>query len=99
MSAPASFLWSALADARRAHRAIFISTLLAGGLAHLALGAGRGFWAFVALAVGGEALGAPATLLADAAVMAAATDVSRPPSLLPPRCVAAVAYAQSCLQP
>ncbi|KAI8476975.1 MAG: major facilitator superfamily domain-containing protein [Monoraphidium minutum] len=74
VSAPASFAWSALADAKRAHRAIFVSTIVASALAHAGYAAARGFWAFAALCAVAEVLGAPATLLADAAVMAQAQE-------------------------
>ncbi|GBG00109.1 hypothetical protein Rsub_12850 [Raphidocelis subcapitata] len=70
VSAPAAFLWSALADARRAHRAIFLAALALGAAARLGLAAASGFWAFAALSAASEALGAPVTLLADAAVVA-----------------------------
>ncbi len=53
-----------------------MSTLVAGTLARATLLGAHSFWVFMALAVLGQVLGAPVTLLADAAVMAAAQDVS-----------------------
>jgi hypothetical protein len=58
-------------------RPVFIATLLASALLHAALALPSGFWAFLALAAASEAVGAPVTLLADAAVMANAEEVGR----------------------
>jgi hypothetical protein len=60
---------------RHPNRAVFLCTLVASVLLHAALALPSGFCAFVALAAVGEAVGAPVTLLADAAVMANAREV------------------------
>lgn len=50
-------------------------TIVLSAVVRAAYATAHTFWAFVAICVVGEALGAPATLLADAAVMAAAKEV------------------------
>ncbi|KAF8067258.1 acyl-protein thioesterase 1 [Scenedesmus sp. PABB004] len=74
-SAPASFIWSALADRTGRHRSILLATFVASTLVRVAVvavrGGGSAFAAFLALAVVGEVLAAPVGVIADAAVVSA----------------------------
>lgn len=75
-SAPASFLWSGLADRMSAHKAIMIVTFVTSTLTRVGVSLAHSFWAFVVLAVAGEFLAAPVGVMADAAVVAACKRVS-----------------------
>ena len=61
-------------NTKQQRSAIFLASLVAGTFTHLLLALGGGFWALAAAVALSEALSAPATLLADAAVVAAARD-------------------------
>lgn len=71
VSAPASFLWSGLADRYAAHKTIMLATFVTSTLTRTSVAVFSTFAAFIVLAAVGEFLAAPVGVMADAAVVAA----------------------------
>ncbi|PNH05854.1 Major facilitator superfamily domain-containing protein 6 [Tetrabaena socialis] len=69
VSAPAAFLWTALADRLDAHRLVLMATFVAAVAARMLLLLPRGFGGLLAVVLLAQAVGAPVGALADAAVM------------------------------
>ncbi|GLC51186.1 hypothetical protein PLESTB_000475200 [Pleodorina starrii] len=69
LNAPASFLWAALADRLHAHRAVLLVTFAGAVGVRMLLLLPRSFGGMLAVALAAEVLAAPASVLADAAVM------------------------------
>lgn len=71
VSAPASFIWSGVADRYSAHRIIMLTTFVISTLTRTSVALCSTFAAFMVLAVAGEFIAAPVGVMADAAVVAA----------------------------
>ena len=76
LSAPAGFAWSALADRLHSHRAVLVLALAASTALRSTLVLPRSFWGILALALASEAVTAPVSIMADAAVVAACKKVT-----------------------
>jgi hypothetical protein len=86
LNAPLAAVWAGCADVFAAHRAIFITTLIASTLVGCSTAFFHSFPAFVVLAVVYTVLGSPVVVLADSAVVQQCKEASDDP---PPDAAAA----------